>query len=120
MNCNRLLCRLNPSNCRCPLPDLPRQQEQLISAVPIAVRSFVATHGLDEVRRSRAAYRSTRSLAEFVKQRYSSWDSGIGRQIEKREVTFKELAQYAVKMGEVRTNQSGRQEFLENLINEFI
>ena len=55
-----------------------------------------------------------------VDEGYSSYDSGIGKQIEKRRVGFKELSDYALKMGEVKTNQSGRQEFLENLINEFI
>lgn len=67
-----------------------------------------------------AAIRKDGRLAEFVKQRYSSYDSGIGKLIEKGKVGFKELSDYALKMGEVKTNQSGRQEFLENLINEFI
>ena len=59
-------------------------------------------------------------LASFRKQRYSSWDSGLGEKIEKGKVGFKELEAYALKLGEVKTNASGRQEFLENLINEFI
>lgn len=67
-----------------------------------------------------AKIRADGRLAEFVRQRYASWDTGIGRQIERGEVGFAELEQYALKMGEVRTNQSGRQEMLENLINEFI
>jgi xylose isomerase len=67
-----------------------------------------------------AAIRKDGRLDSFVKQRYSSYDSGVGKQIEKRKVSFKELSDYALKMGEVKTNQSGRQEFLENLINEFI
>ncbi len=67
-----------------------------------------------------AAIRKDGRLDAFVKQRYSSYDSGIGKLIEKRKVGFKELSDYALKMGEVKTNQSGRQEFLENLINEFI
>jgi xylose isomerase len=67
-----------------------------------------------------AAIRKDGRLAEFIKDRYSSWDSGIGEQIEKGKVGFKELDRYALKLGEVKTNQSGRQEFLENLINEFI
>jgi xylose isomerase len=67
-----------------------------------------------------AAIRKDGRLDSFVKQRYSSYDGGIGRQIERRKVGFKELSDYALKMGEVKTNQSGRQEFLENLINEFI
>lgn len=67
-----------------------------------------------------AAIRKDGRLADFVRQRYSSWDSGIGEKIEKGKVGFKELEAYALKMGDVTTNQSGRQEFLENLINEFI
>ncbi len=67
-----------------------------------------------------AAIRKDGRLDAFVKQRYSSYDSGIGKLIEKRKVGFKELSDYALKLGEVKTNQSGRQEFLENLINEFI
>lgn len=67
-----------------------------------------------------AAIRKDGRLDAFVKQRYSSFDSGVGQLIEKRKVGFKELSDYALKLGEVKTNQSGRQEFLENLINEFI
>lgn len=67
-----------------------------------------------------AAIRKDGRLDAFVRQRYSSYDSGLGKLIEKRKVGFKELSDYALKLGEVKTNQSGRQEFLENLINEFI
>ncbi len=66
-----------------------------------------------------AAIRKDGRLADFVKQRYASWDSGIGSQIEKRKSSFAELEKYISKKGEI-ANQSGRQEFLENLINEFI
>jgi xylose isomerase len=67
-----------------------------------------------------AAIRADGRLDEFVKNRYRSWDGGIGRDIERKKVGLKELEAYALKMGEVKTNESGRQEFLENLINEFI
>ena len=67
-----------------------------------------------------AAIRKDGRLAEFVKQRYSSWDAGIGKDIEKGRVGFKELEAYMLKKGEAAANTSGRQEFLENLINEFI
>jgi len=59
-------------------------------------------------------------LAEFVKQRYRSWDSGIGAKIEKGKLGFTELEAYMLKKGEASPNSSGRQEFLENLINEFL
>ena len=67
-----------------------------------------------------AAIRKDGRLAEFVKQRYASWDSGIGARIESGKATMKELETYMLKKGEVTPNVSGRQEFLENLINEFI
>jgi xylose isomerase len=59
-------------------------------------------------------------LANFVRQRYSSWDSGIGARIEKKKVGFEELEAYMLKKGDISPNASGRQEMLENLINEFI
>ncbi|MCU0770703.1 MAG: xylose isomerase [Verrucomicrobia bacterium] len=67
-----------------------------------------------------AAIRKDGRLAEFVKQRYASWDGGMGAKIEAGQVGFKELEAYMLKKGEVAANVSGRQEFLENLINEFI
>lgn len=67
-----------------------------------------------------AAIRQDGRLAEFVKQRYASWDSGIGAKIEKGRISFKQLEAYMLKQGEVTPNVSGRQEFLENLINEYL
>jgi len=67
-----------------------------------------------------AAIRKDGRLADFVKNRYASWDSGIGAKIESGKTTMKELETYMLKRGEVTPNVSGRQEFLENLINEFI
>ncbi len=67
-----------------------------------------------------AAIRKDGRLAEFVKQRYSSWDAGIGKKIEQGKSDLAELEAYILKKGEAQANSSGRQEFLENLINEFI
>ena len=67
-----------------------------------------------------AAIRADGRLEEFVKNRYRSWDSGIGKKIESGKASFKSLETYILKKGEVSKNESGRQEFLENLINEFI
>ena len=67
-----------------------------------------------------AAIRRDGRFAEFVKNRYASWDSGMGVKIESGKVGFKELETYMLKKGEADANVSGRQEFLENLINEFI
>ncbi len=67
-----------------------------------------------------AAIQRDGRLAEFVKNRYASWDSGIGARIESGKAAFKELETCMLKQGDVTPNFSGRQEFLENLINEFI
>ncbi len=67
-----------------------------------------------------AAIRADGRLAEFVRNRYRSWDTGIGKKIESGKSSFKTLETYMLKKGEVTKNESGRQEFLENLINEFI
>ena len=44
---------------------------------------------------------------------------GIGRKIEKGKTDFEQLQKYATKNGEPKL-QSGRQELLENLLNEYI
>lgn len=67
-----------------------------------------------------SAIRKDGRLADFVKQRYSSWDSGIGQKIEKGKAGFADLEAYISKKGDLAANVSGRQEFLENLINEFV
>jgi len=67
-----------------------------------------------------AAIRKDGRLEEFLKERYSSWDTGIGAKIEKGKTDFGELEAYIAKKGEANPNASGRQELLEALINEFI
>ncbi len=65
-----------------------------------------------------ARLRADGRLDDFIRQRYASWDSGLGAQIEARTVGFKELEQHALKLGEVRSNVSGRQELLEAIVND--
>ena len=67
-----------------------------------------------------AAIQQDGRLAKFVQQRYASWDTGIGKKIESGKATLKEIETHILKQGEVTPNTSGRQEFLENLINDFI
>ena len=59
-------------------------------------------------------------LEEFVSDRYSSYDGGYGREIEKRKVGFVELEKLVLsKLGEPKP-KSGRQEYLENLLNGYL
>jgi len=53
------------------------------------------------------------------KERYSSFDSGKGKEFEQGKLTLKDLRNTAVNSGEPEV-RSGRQEYLENLINRFI
>jgi len=67
-----------------------------------------------------AAIRRDGRLKKFVDNRYRSWDSGIGAIIESGKVGFRELEAYMLKQGEAQANESGRQELLEAVFNEFI
>jgi len=58
-------------------------------------------------------------LDGIIKQRYATFDAGIGAKIEKGEVGFAELEAYTLSNGEPFI-ASGRQEMCENLINEYL
>ena len=66
-----------------------------------------------------AAIRADGRLAEFVQQRYSSFDSEAGQKVESGKMTLEELEKIALANGEPQL-ASGRQELLENLINTFM
>ena len=66
------------------------------------------------------AIRADGRLAKFVKDRYASWDSELGKKIEAGKSSFADLEAYIAPKGEVSGVVSGRQEMLENLINEFV
>jgi xylose isomerase len=66
-----------------------------------------------------AAIREDGRLQEFVTNRYKSWTTGIGAKIASKSISLDEVSAYALSNGEP-TLDSGRQEMLENLVNEFI
>ena len=67
-----------------------------------------------------AAIRADGMLERFVKERYSSWDSGIGAAIEAGKANFSMLECAMLEKGEITPNKSGRQEMLENLVNTYL
>ena len=67
-----------------------------------------------------AAIRHDGVLDEFVRHRYRSFDTGIGRKIETGKVTFAALEKYLLEKDEITPNESGRQEWIENLINRYV
>lgn len=56
----------------------------------------------------------------FVTERYKSFKKGIGKDIIDGKMTLNTLEEYALKMGEVTSNESGRQEMLESILNSII
>lgn len=67
-----------------------------------------------------AAIRADGKLQQFVKERYQSWDEGVGADIESGKHDFKTLEAYMLEKGEVSPNQSGRQELLEHIFNMYL
>ncbi|HNT60238.1 MAG TPA: hypothetical protein PKL47_09100, partial [Rectinema sp.] len=60
----------------------------------------------------------------FVRKRYSSFDSDIGRRFEDGQLNFEELANLASTFGTSAAakigRSSGKQEYLENLIMQYV
>ncbi len=67
-----------------------------------------------------AAIRADGQLDKLLNERYSTWDSGIGAEIEAGKHSFASLEKYMLDKGEIAPNKSGRQEMLENLINCYL
>jgi xylose isomerase len=58
-------------------------------------------------------------LEAHLAQRYGTFDSGIGAKVEAGATSFEELEAFTLENGEPLL-ASGRQEYLENLVNEFM
>ncbi len=67
-----------------------------------------------------AAIRADRALDKMVADRYSSWDSELGRKIESGTVNFRDLEAVMLEKGDAAPNASGRQELLEAIVNRYI
>jgi xylose isomerase len=67
-----------------------------------------------------AAIRADGVLEKMLKERYASWNSSIGAEIEGGKATFASLEKYLLEKGEAAPNHSGRQELIENIINWYL
>ena len=56
---------------------------------------------------------------KFRKERYASFDSGKGKDFEDGKLTLEDLRNFAISNGEPKQT-SGKQEWLENIINQYI
>lgn len=78
--------------------------------------------GIDTFARALVTADAILTKSEYKKirtERYASFDIGKGREFEEGKLTLEDLRNYAVAHGEPATI-SGRQEYLENLINRYI
>ncbi len=67
-----------------------------------------------------AAIRADGRLYQMVKNRYRSWDTGLGEEIERGKHDFESLSKLMLEKGDAEPNESGRQELFENIINLFV
>ena len=59
-------------------------------------------------------------IDEFVHKRYESFSNGIGEKIVNGTTSLEELSAYAVNLNTVSEKNSGKQEYLESVINDII
>ncbi|MEM6331318.1 MAG: xylose isomerase [Planctomycetota bacterium] len=67
-----------------------------------------------------AAIRADGRLQRLMEDRYASWQQGLGAEIESGRHGLASLEELMLDKGEPAANASGRQEYIENLINEFL
>jgi xylose isomerase len=67
-----------------------------------------------------AAIRADGQLEKMLQERYASWNSGLGAEIEAGKHTFASLEKVMLQKGEATANKSGRQELIENIINSYL
>lgn len=78
--------------------------------------------GIDTFARALVVADAVLSKSEYKKfrqERYASFDSGEGKAFEEGKLSLEDLRQYAISHGEPEV-RSGRQEWLENIINRYI
>ena len=59
------------------------------------------------------------TIDEFVKNRYRSYESGIGKRLVDGKATMEEVSDYACSLDKIEV-ESGRQEYLETVINRIL
>ncbi len=59
-------------------------------------------------------------LDRWLHDRYASWSSGIGDEIEAGKHDFKSLEKHILGKCDITPNKSGRQEAFENLANRYV
>jgi len=78
--------------------------------------------GMDALARALTTADNILQRSDYKKlrqERYSSYDSGKGKEFEQGKLSLEDLRNYAIEKGEPET-RSGKQEYFENIINRYI
>ena len=78
--------------------------------------------GMDIFARALIAAENILSKSDYKKiraERYASFDTGKGKEFEDKKLTLEDLRNYAMEKGEPQM-LSGKQEYLENIVNRYI
>jgi len=78
--------------------------------------------GMDVFAKALISAENILNKSEYKKirqERYASFDSGKGAEFEQGKLSLEDLRQYAIENGEPEV-RSGRQEYMENIINRFL
>lgn len=59
-------------------------------------------------------------IDDFIKEKYSSFNEGIGKKIRDNNVTLEELSKYAEDVKVCHNPGSGKQEYLESIVNQIM
>ena len=97
-----------------PLPEPSYTAEDLFEAYILGMDTFAL--GLLKAE----AIINDGRIDAFVKERYSSYSDGIGKKIREKATTLEELASIADEMGAPALPSSGKQEYLEAVVNQVL
>ncbi len=88
------------------------------------VEDLAAAHiaGMDAFARGLEAAQAMleeRALSAFVDERYAGYNDGIGRKIRDKQTSFADLEAYVIDKSDIQVG-SGKQEYLESVVNTYI
>ncbi|MDR1289729.1 MAG: xylose isomerase [Planctomycetaceae bacterium] len=66
-----------------------------------------------------AEMRKTGEIAKMIRERYESWDDGIGAEIEFKKHSLESMENHMIDVEAITPNKSGRQELFENIVNRY-
>ena len=85
----------------------------------LRLQKFLAKAGLGS-RRSCEKLIEDNVIPKFIKDRYSDWDGDLGKFIHNKDASLDSIHQKVIDNNIDPKTRSGRQEYLENIINKYL